>query len=322
MAEAAFGATVLTAVGLVTMVALSRRRPARWPLGALSALFSASVAAGLTAIVFRTGYGGGRLFLLLCLPLLTLQAVFRRNHWPARLFLGSLMVTGSVYLVAATQATFGGGLPPLGFGPSLALLALEVLAILVSIVFSYEIAEAVGRDNPEPPPPTGSAAYCPKVCVQVPACNEPPELLRETLEALARVPGAEGLVLPVLDAHRGEVAGALYRIDSAGGAACLIPPVVAPPEVLLAQVAPAHGPVFLLGDGLARYREVFVSALGTQARTGGPHLHPRAATVGAVALPRMLAGERTALAALRPVYGRRPVGWPGEETPGRGGKQT
>jgi tRNA threonylcarbamoyladenosine biosynthesis protein TsaB len=143
-----------------------------------------------------------------------------------------------------------------------------------------------------------------------------------TLEALARVPGVEGLVLPVLDAHRGEVAGALYRIDSTGGAACLIPPLVAPPEVLLAQVAAAADPVFLLGDGLARYREVIVSALGSRARTGGPHLHPRAATVGAVALPRLLAGERTALAALRPVYGRRPVVWSGEETPNRGGKQT
>lgn len=187
MSQAAFGATVLTAVGLVAMVALSQRRPARWPLGTLSALLSASMAAGLTAIALRTGYGGGRLFLLLCLPLLALQTIFRGNHWPARLFLTSLMVTGSVYLVAATQATLGGGLPLLGFGLSLTLLALEVLAILVSVVFAYEIAEALGRDNPEPRPPPGSAAYCPRVCVQVPACNEPPEVLRETLEALARL---------------------------------------------------------------------------------------------------------------------------------------
>src|SRR2546426_8921281 len=37
-----------------------------------------------------------------------------------------------------------------------------------------------------------------------------------TLEALARVPGVPGLVLPVLDAHRGEVAGALYRLEASG----------------------------------------------------------------------------------------------------------
>lgn len=143
-----------------------------------------------------------------------------------------------------------------------------------------------------------------------------------TLEALAHVPGVEGLVLPVLDAHRGEIAGALYRIGSTGGGECLIPPLVAPPEALLARVAPHPGSVFLLGDGLARYEDVIVSALGSRARTGGPHLHPRAAAVGMVALPRLLAGERSALEALRPAYGRRPVVWPGKETPDRTGNQT
>jgi tRNA threonylcarbamoyladenosine biosynthesis protein TsaB len=143
-----------------------------------------------------------------------------------------------------------------------------------------------------------------------------------TLEALARVPAVEGLVLPVLDAHRGEIAGALYRIGSPSETECLIPPHVAPPEALLVRVTPHPGPIFLLGDGLARYHEVIISALGSRARAGGPHLHPRAATVGVIALPRLLAGERSPLDALRPVYGRRPVAWPGKETSGRTGNQT
>lgn len=143
-----------------------------------------------------------------------------------------------------------------------------------------------------------------------------------TLEALARVPGVEGLVLPVLDAHRGEVAGALYRVGRSGVEECLVPPLVASPHVLADAVGPYPGPVLVLGDGLARYGDALCSALGGRARAGGAHLHPRAAAVGLMALPRLLAGEPGDPSALRPVYGRRQVAWPGKETPDREGNQT
>ncbi|HKV45080.1 MAG TPA: tRNA (adenosine(37)-N6)-threonylcarbamoyltransferase complex dimerization subunit type 1 TsaB, partial [bacterium] len=68
-----------------------------------------------------------------------------------------------------------------------------------------------------------------------------------TLEALACVPGVPGAVLPVLDAHRGEVAGALYRLERDGRPVCLLPPVVASPEALAAEVAPHTGPLLLVG---------------------------------------------------------------------------
>jgi len=142
-----------------------------------------------------------------------------------------------------------------------------------------------------------------------------------TLEALARVPGVDGLVLPVLDAHRGEVAGALYRVGANGVGECLIPPLVAPPDALVARAGPHPGPVLLLGDGLDKYGAAMLSGLGARARAGGAHLHPRAAAVGMVAMPRFINGERTDLDALRPVYGRRPVAWPGKETLSRGGNQ-
>ena len=142
-----------------------------------------------------------------------------------------------------------------------------------------------------------------------------------TLEALAHVPGVDGLVLPVLDAHRGEVAGALYRVEANGVGECLIPPLVASPEALVAGVGPHPGPVLLLGDGLDKYGTAMLSALGARARAGGAHLHPRAAAVGMLAVPRLISGDRTDLDALRPVYGRRPVAWPGKETLRRGGNQ-
>jgi tRNA threonylcarbamoyladenosine biosynthesis protein TsaB len=143
-----------------------------------------------------------------------------------------------------------------------------------------------------------------------------------TLEALSRVAGVQGLVLPVLDAHRGEVAGALYRLDASGDGECLVPPLVGSVEALAESVGAHPGPVLVVGDGLARFGGAILAALGARAQKGGPQLHPRAAVVGMVALPRFLNGERTGLDVLRPVYGRRPVALPGKETPSRGGNPT
>jgi len=135
-----------------------------------------------------------------------------------------------------------------------------------------------------------------------------------TLEALACVAGAEGLVLPVLDAHRGEVAGALYRIAGDGSVDCLVEPLVAFPDRLMAEAAVRPGPVLVVGDGLARCAAAVRASLGDRARMGPAHLHPRAAAVGLLALPRLARGERVEPAALRPIYGRRPVAWPRQET--------
>jgi tRNA threonylcarbamoyladenosine biosynthesis protein TsaB len=146
--------------------------------------------------------------------------------------------------------------------------------------------------------------------------REVPVLGIGTLEALARVPGAEGLILPVLDAHRGEVAGALYRVERDGVAECLVPPLVGSPDAVAAEAVRHPGSVLIVGDGLARYGAAILAALGARARAAGQHLHPRAAVVGLVARPRLAGGERTDPEALRPLYGRRPVVFPRQETPG------
>jgi tRNA threonylcarbamoyladenosine biosynthesis protein TsaB len=150
-----------------------------------------------------------------------------------------------------------------------------------------------------------------------------------TLEALARVPGGEGLVLPVLDAHRGEVAAALYRAGGDGALTCLVAPVVGSPAVLAHEVAAAVGSgkrgetsrVLLVGDGVARYGAALRRALGDGAAIGGPHLHPRAAAVGLLALPRLLRGERDDPGSLLPIYGRRPAVTPWQEPPRRAGNE-
>jgi tRNA threonylcarbamoyladenosine biosynthesis protein TsaB len=155
-----------------------------------------------------------------------------------------------------------------------------------------------------------------------------------TLEALAAAAATGGLVLPVLDAHRGEVACGLYRAHEDGTVMCLLEPLVATPAAAGAEVAgalrierlaagrpepDAAEPVLLVGDGLLRHGDPLRELLGARARIGGPHLHPRAAAVGILARPRLLRGEHDDPHLLLPVYGRRPAVRIWQETPERTG---
>ncbi|HEX4835787.1 MAG TPA: tRNA (adenosine(37)-N6)-threonylcarbamoyltransferase complex dimerization subunit type 1 TsaB [bacterium] len=139
-----------------------------------------------------------------------------------------------------------------------------------------------------------------------------------TLDAFAAAANTGGFVLPVLDAHRGEVAGALYSTGTDGTARGLIAPLVAFPDVLAREVIAAlgsegreaTGPVLVVGDGLVRHGSTLLGALGNRARAGEPHLHPRAAAVGLLALRRLARGERDDPAGFVPIYGRRPAARP------------
>lgn len=127
-----------------------------------------------------------------------------------------------------------------------------------------------------------------------------------TLEALAATTSAPGLVLPVLDAKRGEVAAALFRREDDRHLLRLREDAVLPPEKL-SELAPAGELVLLLGDGLARWAGAITQAL-PHARPAPPALWtPRAALVAALGRERLLAGQREDPYRLAPVYGRRPA---------------
>jgi tRNA threonylcarbamoyladenosine biosynthesis protein TsaB len=146
-----------------------------------------------------------------------------------------------------------------------------------------------------------------------------------TLEAFAAAANTGGVVLPVLDAHRGEVAGALYSTGTDGTARGLLAPLVASPDVLAREViaalgsegSEAAGPVLVVGDGLVRHGSTLLGALGNRARAGEPHLHPRAAAVGLLALRRLARGERDDPAGFVPIYGRRPAARPWRDSGSR-----
>ncbi|MGH7777499.1 MAG: glycosyltransferase [Candidatus Dormibacterales bacterium] len=119
--------------------------------------------------------------------LLIADRVLRPMWWPARLFLGTLTVAIVCYLAVVIRVTFAGGMPLLGVLLSTVLLALELAAMALTLAFAFEMADTLGRERSDPVPPRGSESYRPRVCIQVPAYNEPPELLRTTLEALAHL---------------------------------------------------------------------------------------------------------------------------------------
>ena len=121
------------------------------------------------------------------------------------------------------------------------------------------------------------------------------------LEALARsAPRTDQPVAAWMDAQRGEVFAELY---AAGGGASVLPPVSAPPAVVLDAMAGIAGdvPVFI-GDGAVRY------AADIRARYGaGVHTLPPPSLAGTIG--RMAAADPSRAVhphALAPIYIRRP----------------
>lgn len=146
-----------------------------------------------------------------------------------------------------------------------------------------------------------------------------------SLHALAAAAvGHQGLVVPVIDAHKGEVYAAVFRAVDGGLPRRLTPDYALLPGRLPDLIAAAgdDGPVLLIGDGLNKHRDALAAAL--VARTSSPCLptvangasgpclqfapelawRPRAAWVAALAAPRLCAGESDPLDPLVPIYVR------------------
>jgi cellulose synthase/poly-beta-1,6-N-acetylglucosamine synthase-like glycosyltransferase len=86
------------------------------------------------------------------------------------------------YAVALTAAQSTGWVFPLASG---LLLVLEVAALALSLSYTFEILDVLGRRGaPPPPPPVGPPPF---VAIQVPTYNEPVDVVGRTLAALARL---------------------------------------------------------------------------------------------------------------------------------------
>jgi tRNA threonylcarbamoyladenosine biosynthesis protein TsaB len=124
----------------------------------------------------------------------------------------------------------------------------------------------------------------------------------DTLEALAwKLPFAAQPVCPVLDARKGEVFGAIFRM-SAHGPQRLTPNLVMTPEAFCANITE---PTIFLGTGVDRYRQVWQTRLGERAILAPPWLGPPCSVqVGALALMRLAQGQEAPQGPLTPTYVR------------------
>lgn len=110
----------------------------------------------------------------------------RSWHLSGSLFFASLAVAFVVYSIYLVRATFLLGGDPIGVVLGTVLLVLELAAMVLLLTSALEMVDALAARPPELPA-TSEPDLWPVVCLQVPAYNEPPDLVIETVRSLVAV---------------------------------------------------------------------------------------------------------------------------------------
>jgi len=181
-------ATLGAALNLLLQALAGRRlRSARPPL--IAGFIGANVL--LVAVVAAILVPAEWWLALVFLPVLAAGAVFLRD-WtaPARVCLTFLATAALLYIAYVCRLTFLSGLPPLAMLLSGVLLLFEIAALFLTVVYAYEAFAVLGRvrwSRRVIAPPPFDPAVAPFVSVHIATYSEPPELVIETLDALARL---------------------------------------------------------------------------------------------------------------------------------------
>jgi len=117
--------------------------------------------------------------------------------------------------------------------------------------------------------------------------------------------GFEGVVVPLIDARRGEIYASAARVAPDGTMHIMMEECVLPPGELLERLSGIKGELLLVGDGAIAYGETLSSGLGSRARiAGGSQVRPQAINLAALTVERLAAGGDD-LASVGPNYIRR-----------------
>ena len=124
------------------------------------------------------------------------RLVWRRWSWiGAELFAAATLASGA-YLLYAASITYVVAVDLVYLVASSLLLLLELAALTLSLSYLFEIVDTLSRMSDRSHP--ADRNYRPKVAVQVPAYNEPIEVITETLNALAALDYPD-LIVQVVD---------------------------------------------------------------------------------------------------------------------------
>jgi cellulose synthase/poly-beta-1,6-N-acetylglucosamine synthase-like glycosyltransferase len=124
------------------------------------------------------------------------RIAFRRWSWIGAQLFAVASLASLAYLLYAASITYAVGRDPVYLVASSLLLLLEIAALSLSLSYLFEIVDTVSRTSDRPH--LADRSYRPKVAVQVPAYNEPLEVIGETLSALAALEYPD-LIVQVVD---------------------------------------------------------------------------------------------------------------------------
>jgi hypothetical protein len=182
-------ATTLAATLTTLVAAVSNRvRPGPRALLLLLAIWAGGAAAGV-AVGDRTGAVLAALAAS-CLPLVTAALGRPRDwfSWP-RLALAALLQAAVLYLLYAALVVPGTATTAAGIAVGAVLWLIQLAALGLSLTFAYEVLDVLGRRSfpaAEAVTAAGEPDAWPAVCIQIPAYNEPPELLEQTIRQALR----------------------------------------------------------------------------------------------------------------------------------------
>ncbi len=126
----------------------------------------------------------------IALGVVTIAVIAATEHWNplGHASFSTTIALSALFLVYIVYVTATSHLGPVSILLSLILFALQAFALLLLVASTYEILDVVCRVRfrrvlGQAPAP----GFLPRVSIHVPAYNEPPEMVKETLDALARL---------------------------------------------------------------------------------------------------------------------------------------
>ncbi len=189
------------AIGAATLLLVTLGHRVRFSSGVVGWLLGAGLALGTGQVLSMVWRYPPEPILIAEVTIavsVALVCVTRRAWNPVgQAFFGTFIAAAGSYVAFATYSTFAGGLPLFGVITSCVLLALELLALSLAGYFVFEGCDVICRTRPARPDPRHDPAHQPMVCLQVPAYNEPPDMLIETIKSLDAIdyPNLEIIVI-------------------------------------------------------------------------------------------------------------------------------